>query len=55
MAYEGVRMDDLIKHEVTDGIKYFTGPRTVRLKSQDPDDHWMDPLFHLYKLQQTRI
>jgi len=41
MAYEGVRRDDLIRYEVTDGLKYFTGPRTVGSKAQDPDDHWM--------------
>ncbi len=41
MAYEGVRRDDLIRYEVTDGIKYFTGPRTVGSKAADPDDHWM--------------
>ena len=51
MAYEGVRRDDLIRYEVTDGIKYFTGPRTVGAKAQDPDDHWM--VFPIPSLQIT--
>ncbi len=33
MAYEGVRRDDLIRYEITDGIKYFTGARTVGAKA----------------------
>jgi starch-binding outer membrane protein, SusD/RagB family len=41
MSYEGVRRDDLIRYEVTDGIPYFTGARTVGAKAADPDDHWM--------------
>ena len=51
MAYEGVRRDDLIRYEVTDGIKYFTGARTVGAKAADPDDHWM--VFPIPSLQIT--
>ncbi|MDB5019419.1 MAG: RagB/SusD family nutrient uptake outer membrane protein [Pedobacter sp.] len=37
-AWEGWRRNDLIRFEVADGIKYFTGAR-VPGKPQDPDTH----------------
>jgi hypothetical protein len=38
MAWEGWRRTDLIRFEVADGIKYYTGPR-VPGKVQDPTDN----------------
>lgn len=51
MAFEGVRRDDLIRYEITDGIPYFTSARTVGAKPKDPDDHWM--IFPIPSLQIT--
>ena len=41
MAFEGVRRDDLIRYEITDGLPYFTSARTVGAKAKDPGDHLM--------------
>lgn len=40
LAWEGWRRDDLIRYEVLDGIKYFTGARNPG-KAADPDNHLM--------------
>jgi hypothetical protein len=51
MAFEGVRRDDLIRYQITDGVPYFTSARTVGNKAKDPDDHWM--VFPIPSLQIT--
>ena len=55
MAMEGVRRDDLIRYQITDGIPYFTGARTVGAKQQIPMTTGWYFRFLLCRLRQMRI
>jgi hypothetical protein len=55
MAWEGCRRTDLIRFEVADGVKYFTGARTPA-KGVDPDTHtFIYPIPQAQKISNPKL